>query len=50
MVKGNLISAETNLRLALTSAPRDPKIQAELKAVIAKRHELWRASGGRGVR
>lgn len=44
VAKGNLISAETNYRLALTFMPANPKIQAELKAVIDKREDQRRTT------
>jgi hypothetical protein len=46
VARDNLISAETNYRLALSSLPNDQQIQQELKIVVAKRLEQWRRSGG----
>lgn len=37
LAKGNLVSAETNLRLALTFAPNDLHARGELKRVVEAR-------------
>jgi hypothetical protein len=42
---GNLASAETNLRLALTFDPGDPVLAAALESVVEERTRARRAAG-----
>lgn len=37
LAKGNLVGAETNFRLAVTYAPYDPHLKAELKHAVEAR-------------
>jgi hypothetical protein len=45
IAKGNLTSAETNLRLALTFAPGNRVVEAELKRIADVREAERRAKG-----
>jgi Flp pilus assembly protein TadD len=45
IAKGNLSSAETNLRLALTFAPGNREVEAELKRIADTREAERRAKG-----
>jgi Flp pilus assembly protein TadD len=45
LAKGNLGSAETNLRLALSFAPGNAEIQAELRRIADGREAARRAKG-----
>ena len=45
IAKGNLGSAETNLRLALSFSPGNAEIQAELRRIADEREAARRAKG-----
>jgi Flp pilus assembly protein TadD len=45
VARGNLVSAETSLRLALTFSPDDPQAAAELRAVLDLRDRARREAG-----
>lgn len=45
LAKGNLVSAETNFRLALTFSPGDQSLQVELRGVVEMRDRARKASG-----
>lgn len=46
-LRGNLQSAETNLRLALAFAPSDPQVKQSLERILAAR-ELQRRNAATG--
>jgi hypothetical protein len=43
LAKGQLVSAEVNLRLALTFAPADAGLARELRAVVEAKEQARRA-------
>lgn len=45
LTRGNLVSAETNLRLALTFSPNNAEVAAALKRVMEERDKARKAQG-----